>query len=104
MDFKGIEPDESLSCFIDRVVNPDAEYLTQCGKTIDEVAKVLKSSEFDYKVMRTIKGGSIGKGTAVRGLSDVDLIFPISDITTVEALKQKIAGIKDAIQSLLKRQ
>lgn len=48
------------------------------------------------------KGGSIGKGTAVRGLSDVDLIFPISDITTVEALKQKIAGIKDAIQSLLK--
>ncbi|XP_071181952.1 2'-5'-oligoadenylate synthase 1-like [Mytilus edulis] len=102
MDFKGIEPDESLSCFIDRVVNPDAEYLTQCGKTIDEVAKVLKSSEFDYKVMRTIKGGSIGKGTAVRGLSDVDLIFPISDITTVEALKQKMAGMKDAIQSLLK--
>ncbi|CAC5399173.1 OAS [Mytilus coruscus] len=101
MDFKGILPGESLSCFIDRVVNPDTDYLTQCGKTIDEVAKVLKSIQFEYKVMRTIKGGSIGKGTAVRGLSDVDLIFPIYDITSVETLKQKMDEIKDAIHILL---
>ncbi|CAC5399174.1 OAS [Mytilus coruscus] len=101
MDFKGILPDESLSCFIDRVVNPDTDYLTQCGQTIDEVAEILKSRQFKYKVMRTIKGGSIGKGTAVRGLSDVDLIFPLYDITTVETLKQKMDEIKDAIHSLL---
>ncbi|XP_076103159.1 2'-5'-oligoadenylate synthase 1A-like [Mytilus galloprovincialis] len=101
MDFHGIQPGESLACFIDRVVNPDTSYLKQCGKTIDEVAEVLKSSQFKYRVMRTIKGGSIGKGTAVRDLSDVDLIFPIYDITTVETLKQKMSGIKDAIHSLL---
>ncbi|XP_052085276.1 2'-5'-oligoadenylate synthase 1A-like [Mytilus californianus] len=102
MDFEGIRSGESLSCFIDRVVNPNTNYLKQCGKTIDEVAEALRSSQFQYSVMRTIKGGSIGKGTAVRGLSDVDLIFPIYDITTVETLKQKMDGIKNAIDSLLR--
>ncbi|CAG2255949.1 unnamed protein product [Mytilus edulis] len=48
-----------------------------------------------------LKGGSVGKGTAVLGLSDVDLIFPIYDITTVETLKQKMDDIKSAIDSLL---
>ncbi|VDI01832.1 Hypothetical predicted protein [Mytilus galloprovincialis] len=102
MDFQGIKPGESLACFIDRVVNPDTSYLKQCGKTIDKVAEVLKSSQFNYKVMRTIKGGSIGKGTAVRDLSDVDLIFPINDITSILTLKQQMDGIKIAIDSLLR--
>lgn len=56
MDFDGIEPRESLSCFIDRVVNSNTSYIKQCKRTIDEVAEALKTSDqFEYSVMRTIK-------------------------------------------------
>ena len=53
--FEGMLPGEKLTCFIDRVVNPDTEYLKKCGETIDSVADILKSERFDYKVMRVIK-------------------------------------------------
>ena len=55
LDFKEKRLKETLTCFIDRVVNPDTKYLKQCGETIDSVADILKSERFDYKVMRVIK-------------------------------------------------
>lgn len=103
LDFDGIKPGESLACFIDRVINPDTEYLAQCGKTINGVADVLKSQLFNYRVMRVIKGGSLGKGTAVRGRSDADLLFPIYDITSIRDLKTRLAYILQDIQSALQR-
>ena len=55
LDFKEKRIKETLTCFIDRVVNPDTEYLKKCGETIDSVAEILKSALFEYKVMRVIK-------------------------------------------------
>ena len=55
LDFKEKRLKETLTCFIDRVVNPDTKYLKQCGETIDSVAEILKSSLFECKVMRVIK-------------------------------------------------
>ena len=54
-DFERMLPGETLTCFIDRVINPDTEYLRKCGETIDSVAEILKSKLFDYKVMQVIK-------------------------------------------------
>ena len=55
LDFEGMLPGETLTCFIDRVVNPDTKYLKKCGETIDSVAEILRSKLFGYKVMRVIK-------------------------------------------------
>ena len=55
LDLKERRPSETLTCFIDRVVNPDTEYLKKCGETIDSVAEILRSKLFDYRVMRVIK-------------------------------------------------
>jgi hypothetical protein len=55
LDFKEKRIKETLTCFIDRVVNPDTKYLKKCGETIDSVAEILKSALFEYKVMRVIK-------------------------------------------------
>ena len=55
LDFQGMRPGETLTCFIDRVVNPDTEYLKKCGETIDSVAEILRSKLFDCKVKQVIK-------------------------------------------------
>ena len=55
LDFEGMRHGETLTCFIDRVINPDTKYLKKCGETIDSVAEILRSKLFNYKVMRVIK-------------------------------------------------
>ena len=53
--FEGMRHDETLTRFIDRVVNPDTEYLKKCGETINSVAEILRSKLFDCKVKQVIK-------------------------------------------------
>ena len=94
-------PGEKLTCFIDRVVNPDTEYLKKCGETIDSVAEILRSKLFDCKVKQVIKGGSLGKGTGVRGRADADLLFPIEDIKSVDKLSPRLSTILETLKSTL---
>lgn len=47
------------------------------------------------------KGGSLGKGTAVKGASDLDILFVVNDVKSVAELKKKIKQIKHDIHTAI---
>ncbi|CAC5393963.1 OAS [Mytilus coruscus] len=102
-DFEGRNPGESLESFIDRVVNPDSSYVSQTKSVIHTVAELMKSKSVDHKIGSTVKGGSLGKGTAVKGRSDADLLFVYTDISSIEILKSKLPDLLKELQSVLAR-
>ncbi|XP_063419371.1 2'-5'-oligoadenylate synthase 1A-like [Mytilus trossulus] len=102
-DFDGRHHGESLSKFITRVLQPNTEYLDKCGRTINQVAELMRSKLVPHKVAATIKGGSLGKGTAVKQMADADLLFPLGGIGSVKDLREKLPEILKTLQSALDR-
>lgn len=57
----------------------------------------------NIKLLFLLQGGSLGKGTAVRGRSDADLLFVYTDIPSIEILKSKLPELLKELQSVLAR-
>lgn len=102
-----MEQGETLEKFLDRVVRPDTEFITNCKQVIDTVVRLIQRYS-KYSVNQVIKGGSLGKGTAVRGRSDVDLLVVMNDFKDVEQLKQNMERIlcdfSDYLSSAVKKE
>ncbi|CAC5409021.1 OAS [Mytilus coruscus] len=65
----------SLDMFVKDELEPDTEYNDNCCTVVDRLCNFMKNN-FPAKLRpaQIIKGGSLGKGTAVKGKSDVDLV------------------------------
>ncbi|OPL33236.1 2 3-5-oligoadenylate synthase, partial [Mytilus galloprovincialis] len=101
VDFVQRNSGEPLDSFIDRVVNPGSKYVKRTKSVIHTVAKLMKSNSVDHKIGSTVKGGSLGKGTAVKYRADADLLFVYTDITSVEMLKSKLPDLLKELHSVL---
>ncbi|XP_052088305.1 2'-5'-oligoadenylate synthase 1A-like [Mytilus californianus] len=89
-----------LTSFIDRDVNPDANYLDKCGECTNMIVSFMHEVT-PYSIASTIKGGSFGKGTAVKGKSDLDILFVVNDIKSIEDLMKKLKQIKHELHNAL---
>ncbi|KYO34835.1 2'-5'-oligoadenylate synthase 3 isoform X1 [Alligator mississippiensis] len=79
---------ETASSRLDRLIQdslqPDAAFLGQVGRAVHEVCAFLREQCFAARppprprVLKVVKGGSSGKGTALRGRSDADLVVFLS--------------------------
>ncbi|KAJ6656593.1 hypothetical protein lerEdw1_003480 [Lerista edwardsae] len=83
MDFYSIEA-RKLDKFIYDYLQPDEEFLQQVRHAIYCICTFLKENCFkdeqswfwtNTRVLKIITGGSLGKGTALKGRSDVDLVM-----------------------------
>ncbi|CAC5385990.1 OAS [Mytilus coruscus] len=92
--FQGMYQGETLECFIDRHVRPNYEFLRRCSSVIDRVVRIVHLHP-RYSVSQVIKGGSLGKGTGVKGHSDVDLLVVLNDFKTVDELANQMDNILD---------
>ena len=45
----------------------------------------------------------MGKGTAIKGKSDIDLVLVLNEVTSAEDLKEQLPNIKQKILNMLKR-
>ncbi|XP_028407282.1 2'-5'-oligoadenylate synthase 1A-like [Dendronephthya gigantea] len=52
---------------------------------------------------KTVKGGSLGKGTAVKGKCDIDLVLVLNKVKDAEELKEKLPMIINDVIGKLKR-
>ena len=52
---------------------------------------------------KTIQGGSVGKGTAVKDKADIDCVVFLNDVKTMKEHKLKLKVTKDRLESSLKR-
>ena len=51
----------------------------------------------------TIQGGSVGKGTAVKGKADIDCVVFLNDVKSMDAHKRKLQETKDCLEKCLKQ-
>nr|AYA44740.1 oligoadenylate synthetase 1 isoform p46 [Pithecia pithecia] len=78
-----------LDKFIEENLLPDTSFRVQINQAIDIICGFLKErcfqgSSYRVQVSKVVKGGSSGKGTALRGKSDADLVVFLSPLTTFQ--------------------
>nr|XP_035113600.1 2'-5'-oligoadenylate synthase 1 isoform X2 [Callithrix jacchus] len=82
-------PARDLDKFVEDNLLPDTHFRIQINKAIDIICGFLKERCFrgssdPVRVSKVVKGGSSGKGTALRGRSDADLVVFLSPLTTFQ--------------------
>ncbi|XP_021488875.1 2'-5'-oligoadenylate synthase 1A isoform X1 [Meriones unguiculatus] len=82
-------PASDLDKFIEDHLCPDPGFRANVRAAIDIVCAFLKERCFQgaahpMRVSKVVKGGSSGKGTALRGRSDADLVVFLNNLTSFE--------------------
>ncbi|XP_007936464.1 2'-5'-oligoadenylate synthase 3 [Orycteropus afer afer] len=74
-------PAGDLDKFISEFLQPTRQFLDQVNRAVNTICSFLRENCFrnsPIKVLKVVKGGSSGKGTALRGHSDADLVVFLS--------------------------
>uniref|UniRef100_V9KSH5 54 kDa 2'-5'-oligoadenylate synthase-like protein 2 n=1 Tax=Callorhinchus milii TaxID=7868 RepID=V9KSH5_CALMI len=92
-----------LDKFIYNHLQPNTDFLDQMSIAINKICRFLHGYKFQnsVKVIKTIKGGSSGKGTALKNGSDADLVVFFSDFQSFEDQKNKRGGMLNEIYDAL---
>ncbi|KFO82394.1 2'-5'-oligoadenylate synthase-like 1, partial [Cuculus canorus] len=93
-----------LDDWIARVLQPSTDFTKQVKETVKLICEFLKQSCFESNihVLKTVKGGSAGKGTALRNNSDADVVLFLSCFSSYQAQKQDRKYILDLIKKRLR--
>ncbi|XP_074458921.1 2'-5'-oligoadenylate synthase 1-like [Larus michahellis] len=96
---------ERLDAWIMDVLQPSTEFSDQVKWTTNQICEFLKKDcflkETNIHVNKTVKGGSSGKGTALRNNSDADVVLFLSCFSSYQQQKQNRTGILDLIKRRL---
>uniref|UniRef100_A0A8C8RDU6 2'-5' oligoadenylate synthase n=1 Tax=Pelusios castaneus TaxID=367368 RepID=A0A8C8RDU6_9SAUR len=102
-------PARKLDKFVFDVLQPDSTFLRQAGQAIDTICEFLKTNCFAdrppprIKVDRIVKGGSLGKGTSLKGGSDADLVVFLDCFKGYNDQETNRAGIIQEIRRMLEK-
>ncbi|XP_069792257.1 uncharacterized protein [Narcine bancroftii] len=101
IDLLQVSPHD-LDGYIFTFLQPDERFLKQVGETIDKICSFLKELRNpSIKIGKTVKGGSLGKGTALRNGSDADLVIFLNNFKCFEDQKRNRVEILITIRMLL---
>ncbi|XP_059679162.1 2'-5'-oligoadenylate synthase 1 [Gavia stellata] len=91
-----------LDGWIAEVLQPSTDFCRQVKQTVKQICDFLKEDCFEtIHVQKTVKGGSAGKGTALRNNSDADVVLFLSCFTSYQEQKQQRKQILDLIERRL---
>ncbi|NXF90085.1 OASL2 protein, partial [Eubucco bourcierii] len=91
-----------LDHWIMEVLQPSTNFSMQVKKTVKNICDFLKEDCFEnIRVHKTVKGGSAGKGTALRNKSDADVVLFLSCFSSYQHQKQERKRILDLIKERL---
>ncbi|XP_024049384.2 2'-5'-oligoadenylate synthase 1-like [Terrapene carolina triunguis] len=97
-------PAGSLDAWIAEHLQPSEEFQLQVKDTVRRICDFLKETCFDdIKVFKTVKGGSAGKGTALKNNSDADLVLFLSCFSSYRDLMENRAAVLDTVKQKLNR-
>ncbi|XP_050780325.1 2'-5'-oligoadenylate synthase 1-like [Gopherus flavomarginatus] len=102
-------PARKLDKFIFDALQPDSTFLRQAGQAIDTICEFLKKNCFAdcppprIKVLKVVKGGSLGKGTSLKDSSDADLVVFLSCFKGYGDQEMNRAGIIKEIERMLEK-
>ncbi|XP_032879454.1 2'-5'-oligoadenylate synthase 1-like [Amblyraja radiata] len=89
-----------LDTYIYENLQPDERFLNQVAETIDKICTFLKE-QCPYKISKAVKGGSLGKGTAVKNGADADLVVFLNNFKSFEDQTGNRTEILRVISDLL---
>uniref|UniRef100_A0A4X2JZ79 2'-5' oligoadenylate synthase n=1 Tax=Vombatus ursinus TaxID=29139 RepID=A0A4X2JZ79_VOMUR len=94
-----------LDRYIEEYLLPDTTFRTEVRRAVDTISSFLKNRCFrdtwkSVRVTKAVKGGSSGKGTALRGRSDADLVVFLSDF---KSYRDQIERRGEFIEEIKKR-
>ncbi|NWQ96081.1 OASL2 protein, partial [Burhinus bistriatus] len=94
-----------LDTWIMEVLQPSTAFSDQVKQTVRQICDFLKEDcfpkEINIHVHKTVKGGSAGKGTALRNNSDADVVLFLSCFSSYQEQKQNRMYILDLIKGRL---
>ncbi|NXC98911.1 OASL2 protein, partial [Certhia familiaris] len=95
---------KKLDGWIADTLQPSTDFSTQVKETVWLICEFLKRNCFEDKihVQKTVKGGSAGKGTALKKNSDADVVLFISCLDSYQEQKNNRKVILDLIMIRLK--
>uniref|UniRef100_K7FNI8 2'-5'-oligoadenylate synthetase like n=1 Tax=Pelodiscus sinensis TaxID=13735 RepID=K7FNI8_PELSI len=97
-------PAGSLDTWIMENLQPSEEFRLQVKDTVRRLCDFLKETCFeDIKLLKTVKGGSAGKGTALKNKSDADLVLFLSCFSSYKDQADKRAAVLSTIEQKLNR-
>ncbi|NWW83830.1 OASL2 protein, partial [Rhynochetos jubatus] len=93
-----------LDSWIAATLEPSTDFRRQVKQTVKQICDFLKEDCFDTNihVHKTVKGGSAGKGTALRNNSDADVVLFLSCFSSYQEQKQQRRHILDLIERRLR--
>ncbi|XP_005229859.1 2'-5'-oligoadenylate synthase 1-like [Falco biarmicus] len=94
---------DRLDSWIMETLQPSTAFSKQVKMTVKQICDFLKEDCFEgnIHVHKTVKGGSAGKGTALRNNSDADVVLFLSCFSSYQEQKQERPYILDLIKSRL---
>lgn len=88
-----------LSAFVQSKIEPDTAYIQRCNAVVDRLCQFMKNSlPPKLRPAEVRKCGSLGKGTAVIGKSDADLVVFLAEFHSISTLRSEIKRILDEMQ------
>ncbi|XP_066414009.1 2'-5'-oligoadenylate synthase 1-like [Molothrus aeneus] len=95
---------KELDGWIARTLQPSPEFSMQVKGTVWQICEFLKRKCFEdnIHVQKTVKGGSAGKGTALKNNSDADVVLFLSCLPSYKDQKNNRKEILDLIMIRLK--
>ncbi|NXQ35072.1 OASL2 protein, partial [Alaudala cheleensis] len=95
---------KNLDGWIADTLQPSTAFSTQVKETVGQICEFLKRNCFrdGIHVQKTVKGGSAGKGTALKNNSDADVVLFLSCLPSYEEQKKNRKVILDLIMIRLK--
>ncbi|XP_059712341.1 2'-5'-oligoadenylate synthase 1-like [Haemorhous mexicanus] len=93
-----------LDGWIAKTLQPSPEFSAQVKETVRQICEFLKRKCFEdnIHVQKTVKGGSAGKGTALKNNSDADVVLFLTCLPSYEDQKKNRKVILDLIMERLK--
>ncbi|NXU69306.1 OASL2 protein, partial [Horornis vulcanius] len=94
----------NLDSWIADALQPSTAFSTQVKETVGQICEFLKRNCFGdgIHVQKTVKGGSAGKGTALKKNSDADVVLFLSCLSSYQEQKENRKYILDLIMIRLK--
>lgn len=88
-----------LSAFVQSKIEPDTAYIQRCNAVVDRLCQFMNNSlPPTLRPSEVRKCGSLGKGTAVKGKSDADLVVFLAEFHSISTLRSEIKRILDEMQ------
>ncbi|XP_068057842.1 2'-5'-oligoadenylate synthase 1-like [Anomalospiza imberbis] len=90
---------EELDGWIANTLQPSTDFSMQVKEIVGQICEFLKRNCFEdnIQVQKTVKGGSAGKGTALKNNSDADVVLFLSCLPSYQEQKNNRQAILDLI-------